>query len=79
MTRIKDLSRKADFMKNVLAIDIAKNKSMVYLQSEFGEIHIDPFEIDHTLSDFESLKNRVEYLNLNDVTIFMESTSTCMI
>jgi len=65
-------------MKYVLAIDVAKNKSMVSLISSCGEVLIEPYEINHKLSDFTILKERIETLNIyyEDLTIFMESTST---
>lgn len=65
-------------MKYVLAVDVAKNKSMVSLVSSCGEVIIEPYEINHKLSDFERLKERIESLNVycEDLTIFMESTST---
>ena len=65
-------------MKYVLAIDVAKNKSMVSLISSCGEVLIEPYEINHKLSDFKMLKERIETLNIyyEDLTVFMESTST---
>jgi len=47
-------------MNYVLAIDIAKNKSMVSLISSGGEILIKPYDINHTLIDFKNLKKRIE-------------------
>ena len=43
-------------MKYVLAIDVAKNKSMVSLISSCGEVLIEPYEINHKLKDFINLK-----------------------
>ena len=65
-------------MKYVLAIDVAKNKSMVSLISSCGEVLIEPYEINHKLNDFKILKERIETLNIyhEDLTLFMESTST---
>ena len=65
-------------MKYVLAIDVAKNKSMVLLANDCGEVLIYPYEINHTLSDFEKLKERIDSFDIyyEDLTIFMESTST---
>ena len=34
-------------MQNVLAIDVAKGKSMVLLISSCGEVLIEPYEINH--------------------------------
>jgi len=65
-------------LKYVLAIDVAKNKSMVSLISACGEILIEPYEISHTLCDFNNLKERITKFNIyyEDLTVFMESTST---
>ena len=65
-------------MKYVLAIDIAKNKSMVLLIDSAGEVFIGPYEINHTLSDFNNLKDKiVNYdIPLDKLTVFMESTSS---
>ena len=65
-------------MKYVLAIDVAKNKSMVSLINNCGEVLIEPYEVNHKLNDFKELKERIEKNNISydDLTIFMESTST---
>lgn len=65
-------------MNYVLAIDVAKNKSMVSLISSCGEILIEPYEINHKLSDLQKLNERIEKFNIyyEDLTVFMESTST---
>ena len=65
-------------MKYVLALDVAKNKSMVSLISECGEVLIEPYEINHKISDFEKLKERIRNFEIKekDITVFMESTST---
>ena len=65
-------------MKYVLAIDVAKNKSMVSLISSCGEVLIEPYEISHELSVFANLKERIEKLEIyyEDLVVFMESTST---
>lgn len=64
-------------MDYVLAIDVAKNKSMVCLISSCGEVYIEPYEINHTLSDFKKLKERIENHDIyqEDLTVFMESTA----
>ncbi|MGI6329584.1 MAG: IS110 family transposase [Bacilli bacterium] len=64
-------------MNYVLAIDIAKNKSMVSLISSGGEILIKPYDINHTLIDFKNLKKRIENYDIyhGDLTVFMESTA----
>lgn len=42
----------------VLAIDVAKSKSMVSLISYYGEVLISPYEIKHNLNDFKNLDER---------------------
>ena len=39
----------------VLAIDVAKGKSMVSLIGSCGEVLISPYEINHNLNDFKNL------------------------
>ena len=63
-------------MKSVLSIDIANGKSEVLLVTEYGEVLIEPYEVKHCLSEFNLLKNKIDSFNLNNLTIFMESTST---
>ena len=59
----------------VLAIDVAKGKSMVSLISSCGEVLISPYEINHTLNDFKKLDERIRKLNVfNDTAVIMEST-----
>lgn len=63
-------------MKSVLSIDVANGKSEVLLITEYGEVLIEPYEVKHCLSEFNLLKEKFDNFNLNDLTIFMESTST---
>ena len=63
-------------MKSVLSVDVANGKSVVLLITEHGEILIEPYEVKHCLSDFNSLKNKIDTFKIDDLTIFMESTST---
>ena len=63
-------------MKSVLSIDVANGKSEVLLITEYGEVLIEPYEIKHCLNEFNLLKYKIDKLKLNDLTIFMESTST---
>ena len=44
--------------------------------TEYGEVLIEPYEIKHCLNEFNLLKDKIDKLKLNDLTIFMESTST---
>ena len=39
-------------MQSVLAIDVAKGKSMVTLINSCGEVLIEPYEISHSIKDF---------------------------
>ena len=63
-------------MKSVCAMDVAKEKSMVFLVTEYGEILIEPYEIKHNLIEFNNLKEKIDSLELEDLTVLMESTST---
>ena len=60
-------------MKSVLSIDVANGKSEVLLITEYGEVWIEPYEIKHCLNEFNLLKDKIDKLKLNDLTIFMES------
>ena len=61
-------------MQNVLAIDVAKGKSMVTLISSSGEVLINPYEINHSINDFSILLNRINNLKLENISVIMEST-----
>ena len=61
-------------MHNCLAIDVAKNKSMVTLVSSSGEVLINPYEINHSINDFSNLLNIINKFKLNDISVIMEST-----
>ncbi len=63
-------------MRSVLSIDVANGKSEVLLITEYGEVLIEPYEVKHCLNEFNQLKERIDSYNLDDLTIFMESTST---
>lgn len=63
-------------MKSVLSIDVANGKSEVLLITEHGEVLIEPYEVNHCLSEFNLLKNKIDNYKLDNLTIFMESTST---
>ena len=59
----------------VLAIDVAKGKSMVSITGPCGEVLISPYEINHNLNDFKNLDERIKKLNVfNDTAVIMEST-----
>ena len=61
-------------MKTVLAIDIAKGKSMVSLITDCGEVLIEPYEINHSKNDFYNLNQKISKFNLDDISVIMEST-----
>lgn len=63
-------------MRCVLSIDVANGKSEVLLITEHGEVLIEPYEVKHCLNEFKQLKERIISFNLEDLTVFMESTST---
>ena len=63
-------------MKTVLSVDVAKNKSMIMLMNNDGEILIDTKEIKHNLGEFEKVKEEIEEINPENLTVFMESTGT---
>ena len=63
-------------MRSVLSIDVANGKSVVLLTTEHGEILIEPYEVKHCLNEFNQLKEKIESFKLDDLTVFMESTST---
>ena len=62
-------------MRNCLAIDVAKSKSMVTLVSSCGAVLIEPYEINHSINDFSNLLNRINKLKLDNISVIMESTS----
>lgn len=61
-------------MQNVLAVDVAKGKSMISLISSCGEVLIEPYEINHSIIDFSNLLNRINKLKLDNISVIMEST-----
>ena len=61
-------------MKTVLSVDVAKSKSMFMLMNSDGEILIDSIEVKHNFEGFEKIRKQVETFNINDLTVFMEST-----
>src|SRR5574344_2919802 len=61
-------------MQSVLAIDVAKGKSMISLITDCSEILIEPYEINHSKIDFEIFNNSISKFNLDNVSVIMEST-----
>ena len=61
-------------MQNVLAIDVAKGKSMVALISSSGEVLINAYEVNHYINDFNNLLEKINCFKLNNCSVIMEST-----
>ena len=61
-------------MQSVLAIDVAKGKSMVSLITDCGEVLIEPYEINHSKIEFDKLNQSISKFNLDNVSVIMEST-----
>ena len=61
-------------MQNVLAVDVAKGKSMISLISSCGEVLIEPYKVNHSIIDFSNLLNRINKLKLDNISVIMEST-----
>ncbi len=61
-------------MQSVLAIDVAKGKSMVSLITNCGEVLIEPYEINHSKIDFDKLNQSISKFNLDNISVIMEST-----
>lgn len=61
-------------MQSVLAIDVAKGKSMVSLITDCGEVLIEPYEINHSKIEFDNLNHSMSKLNLDNISVIMEST-----
>ena len=63
-------------MKYVLALDIAKGKSMFMLSSEVGEVLLEPTEYTHNKTNFELIASFINKLDIKDnLTVVMEATS----
>ena len=52
-------------MRSVLSIDVANGKSKVLLITEYGEVLIEPYEVNHCLNEFNKLKNKINSFNLD--------------
>ena len=61
-------------MQTVLAIDVAKGKSMVSLITDCGKVLIEPYEINHSKVDFDNLNKKISNLKLDNMSVIMEST-----
>ena len=61
-------------MRNCLAIDVAKSKSVITLVNSCGEVLIEPCEINYSINDFSSLLNRINKFKLDNISVIMEST-----
>lgn len=61
----------------VLAIDVAKGKSMFFILSIHGEVILDAIEYEHTFSHFKMIDQIIRKEGIkDDLVVFMESTST---
>lgn len=66
-----------DKKEYVMAIDIAKGKSMYFILSKHGEIILEPIEYEHTLSNFQLINQVIREERINhQLVVFLESTST---
>ena len=61
-------------MQTVLAIDVAKGKSMVSLITNCGEVLIKHYEINHSKIDFDNLNQKISNFKLDNISVIMEST-----
>ena len=61
-------------MQSVLAIDVAKGKSMVSLITNCGEVLIEPYEINHSKIEFDKINQSISKFNLDNISVIMEST-----
>lgn len=61
-------------MKTVLSVDVAKCKSVYMIMTSEGEILMDAIELKHNTEKFEKIKKNIERLEIQDLTVFMEST-----
>lgn len=60
----------------VMAIDVAKGKSMFYILSIHGEVILDAIEYEHNLNNFKLVELKIrEGRTKQDLAVFMESTS----
>ena len=66
-----------DKKEYVMAIDIAKGKSMFFILSIHGEILLEPIEYKHTLNNFRLIDRMIREEKIKqDLVVFLESTST---
>lgn len=61
-------------MKYGVGIDISKGKSTVSIMSIEGEIIKEPFDINHTIQDLNTLKIVLDKFPIQDIKIVMEAT-----
>lgn len=62
-------------MNYVLALDVAKGKSMGMLASSDGEVLIEPYEFKHNEIEFNSINSKITKLaNKESITVIMEAT-----
>lgn len=63
-------------MKYGVGIDVSKGKSTIAILSTDGEIIKEPFEVNHSILDFNNLDNLLSNYSKDDLKIVMEDTGT---
>lgn len=58
-------------MKNVLSFNVAKNKSVFLLTNSDNELLIGQKKYEHTENNFNELKESIEALSLDNLTVIM--------
>jgi hypothetical protein len=59
-----------DKLEYVMAIDVAKRKSMYYILSVHGEIILDAIEYEHTLSNFKLIDLKIREERIANILNF---------
>ena len=73
--RAKTLYNKPDeIIVGVKDLSSTRSKSMFMLMNSDGEILIDSIEVKHNFEGFEKIRKQVEIFDINNLTVFMEST-----
>ena len=79
LNKLKQLEKGGGIIKSgyVLAIDVAKGKSMFYIQSIHGEVLLSPIEYEHNLKSLKTIEQIIEEEEIKkEITVFLESTSS---
>ena len=59
---------------NSIGIDVSKGKSMVTVLLLFGEVVLEPFEVNNSVSELKELIKTLKSI-YGELKVFMESTS----